>query len=139
MALSGSADAGERQATAMRTLAVSYLDVGLAVAVALIAIALGAPVVGCAVGAGGWILQRLVKIADASWARRLRDPRRQLGVSLFERFGRIWLLAGAIVLASLLGGRSSGLAAALIVFGAYTVGFVTNLLSGPPPPRERQS
>jgi hypothetical protein len=63
----------------------------------------------------------------------MREPRAALGVSLFERFGRIWLLAGAIVVAGLAGGRQGGLAAALIIFCAYTVRFVIGLVSGPPP------
>ena len=71
---------------------------------------------------------------DRSWARRLREPRAQLGVSLFERFGRIWLLAGVIVVAGVVGGRRDGLAAAIIIFVAYTIPFVIGLI-GPPPSR----
>ena len=114
-------------------LGLRYLDVVFAVIAAIAAIALGAPALGCALGAGGWVLQRLVQAVDRSWARRLREPRAQLGVSLFERFGRIWLLAGAIVVAGLVGGRTDGLAAAIIIFCAYTIRFVIGLVSGPPP------
>jgi hypothetical protein len=114
-------------------LALRYLDVVFAVIAAAVAIALGAPALGCALGGGGWVLQRLVQTVDRAWAGRLREPRAQLGISLFERFGRIWLLAGAIVVAGLAGGRSDGLAAAIIIFCAYTIRFVIGLLSGPPP------
>jgi hypothetical protein len=114
-------------------LALRYLDVVFAVIAAAVAIALGGPVLGCALGGGGWVLQRLVQVVDRSWARRLREPRAQLGVSLFERFGRIWLLAGVIVIAALAGGRRDGLAAAIIIFCAYTIRFVIGLVSGPPP------
>jgi hypothetical protein len=114
-------------------LALRYIDVVFAVIAAAVAIALGAPVLGCALGAGGWALQRLVQVIDRRWARRLREPRAQLGVSLFERFGRIWLLAGAIVVAGLAGGRGDGLAAAIIIFCAYTIRFVIGLVTGPPP------
>ena len=112
--------------------ALRYLDVGVAVIAAIAGIALGAPVLGCALGGGCWVLQRVVQAADRRWARQMREPRAALGVSLFERFGRIWLLAGAIVVAGLVGGRKDGLAAALIIFCAYTIRFVIGLVSGPP-------
>jgi len=38
-----------------------------------------------------------------------------------------------IVVAGLAGGRKDGLAAALIIFGAYTIRFVVGLVTGPPP------
>ena len=63
----------------------------------------------------------------------MREPRAALGVSLFERFGRIWLLAGAIIVAGSPAAAADGLAAALIIFGAYTIPFVIGLVSGPPP------
>jgi hypothetical protein len=132
LAVETAVGAGQRRVI-MDMLALRYLDVGFAVIAAVAAIALGAPVLGCALGGGGWALQRAVQVADRAWARRLREPHAQLGVSLFERFGRIWLLAGAIVLAGVVGGRSDGLAAALIIFGAYTIRFVIGLASGPPP------
>jgi len=113
--------------------ALRYLDVIVAVLAAVVAIALGAPVLGCALGAGCWVLQRGVQAVDRRFAREMSSPRAALGISLFERFGRIWLLAGAIVVAGLAGGRKDGLAAALIIFCAYTIRFVIGLVSGPPP------
>jgi hypothetical protein len=113
-------------------IALTYLDVVVVVIAAPVAIALGAPTLGCALGAGGWILQRLVHWADRRWTARLREPRKQLGANLFEAFGRIWLLAGAIIIAGAVGHRSDGLAAALIIFGAYSVAFVIRVVSGPP-------
>jgi hypothetical protein len=132
LAVEAAVGAGQRQ-VAIHMLALRYLDVLFAVIAAVVAIALGAPALGCAVGAGGWVLQRLVQAVDRGWARRMREPRAALGISLFERFGRIWLLAGAIVVAALAGGRSDGLAAAIIIFCAYTIRFVIGLVSGPPP------
>jgi hypothetical protein len=133
LAIGAAVDAGQRRVAGFQVLTLRYLDVVVAVIAAIAAIALGAPVLGCALGGGGWLLQRLVQVIDRNWARRLREPRAQLGVSLFERFGRIWLLAGAIVVAGVAGGRKDGLAATIIIFCAYTVRFVTGLVSGPPP------
>ncbi|HTW13289.1 MAG TPA: hypothetical protein VME01_11125 [Solirubrobacteraceae bacterium] len=111
---------------------VRYLDVVLVVVALPVALALGAPALGCAVGSGAWIVQRILAQADRRWIRNTTEPRTQLGLNLFEAFGRIWLLAGAIVAAALIGGRVDGLAAAVTVFAAYTVAFAIRVLSGPP-------
>jgi hypothetical protein len=118
------------------TMILRYLDVALVAVVAIPALALGAPVFGYAVGAGAWILQRIVAATDRRLVRNAgASPHRQVWFNLFEAFGRIWLLAGAILLAALAGGRADGLTAALLILGAYSIAFAVRLLSGPPPPR----
>jgi hypothetical protein len=116
---------------------VRYLDVVVVAVLAGPLIALGAPAFGVLVGAGAWIAQRALQAADKRLLARFNDPVRRLGMSFFEAFGRIWLLAGAIVLAGVVGGRSDGLAAVLVIFGAYSIAFVIRLMSGPPPRREQ--
>jgi len=111
-----------------------YFDVVLVVLLAAPALALGAPTLGYAIGAGAWIIQRIVAQLDRRWVGKAAAPRAQLGFNLFEAFGRIWLLAGAIVLAGVAGGRSDGLTAAVVIFCAYSVAFVIRVFSGPPPP-----
>lgn len=112
------------------------LDVVLVVVAAAPALALGAPTFGYIVGGGAWLLQRLVQATDRHWAARFRgDPTTQAGVHIFEAFGRIWLLAGAIVLAGVVGHRVDGLTAALVIFGAYSMAFAIRLLSGQPEER----
>jgi hypothetical protein len=108
---------------------VAGIDVVLVVVAAVVAIAAGAPALGALIGAG------IVAFVDRRWADSMRTPRQQVTVSLFERFGRIWLLAGGIIAAGLIGGRRDGLTAALFVFVAYTVVFVIKLFSGPPEAR----
>jgi len=108
-----------------------FLDVALVVVGAAVALSLGAPSVGYAIGGGTWILQRLVQELDQRWLARMRQPVRQLGYRLFEAFGRIWLLAGGIIVAGVIA-RADGLTAALVIFGAYTVRFAIRVLSGPP-------
>lgn len=116
-----------------------YLDVVLVAIVAIPAIALGVPTFGYLVGGGAWILQRIIAVADRRLLDRATDAsgdfRRQLGLNLFEPFVRIWLLAGAIVIAGVVGHRADGLTAAIVIFGAYSVAFAVRLASGPPPPR----
>jgi hypothetical protein len=131
---------GAGAALRRRSLAVlRYLDVVLVVVATPVALMLGAPAFGYAVGAGAWVLQRVLAQADRRWIGRPSEPRTQLGLSLFEAFGRIWLLAGAIILAGVVGGRADGLTAALVIFAAYSVAFAIRVITGPPtrpaPPR----
>jgi hypothetical protein len=118
------------------TVILRYLDVALVAVVAIPALVLGAPVFGYVVGAAAWILQRIVGATDRRLMSKVTDdPRTQVGFNLFERFGRIWLLAGGIVVAGVAGQRADGLTAALVIFGAYSIAFAVRLASGPPPPR----
>ena len=111
---------------------VRYLDL-LALAIATpIAIAMGVPLLGFLVGALAWVGQRVLAHFDTRWIKRAREPRTQLGLNLFEAFGRIWLLAGAIVAAGVIGGRADGLTAAITIFGAYSELFAVKVLAGPP-------
>ncbi len=117
--------------------AFQYLDVIIVVIGALIAVLLGAPSLGVIVGAIGWILQRGLQVLDRRFTSRMRDPRRQVGINVTESFGRIFLLAAAIIVAGVAGGRADGLAAAVLIFAAYTVAFFIRIASGPPPEREQ--
>jgi len=97
-----------------------------------VAIALGAPALGSAIGAVAWLAQRVLAQVDRNWIRSAAEPRTQLGLNLFEAFGRIWLLAAAIIAAALLGGRQDGLTASLVIFAAYTVALAVRVITGPP-------
>jgi hypothetical protein len=112
-----------------------YLDLVAVVIAVPAALALGAPLFGCLVGAGGWVVQRILAGVDRRWLNRSAE--RRFGLPLFEAFGRIWLLAGAIVLAGAAGDRADGLTAALMIFGAYSVAFAMRLLDGRPEGPER--
>jgi hypothetical protein len=108
-----------------------YLDVILVVLAVPVALALGAPVVGVVVSAAAWLIQRLLARAGQRWIAG-RGPDARFGLNLVDGFGRIWLLAAAIVLAAVIGGRRDGLAAALLIFGAYSIAFAMRLVSGRP-------
>lgn len=109
-----------------------YLDVVVVAVAAIPALILGAPVLGYLLGAGAWIVQRLIQINEYRLTPRMDTPQKQLGVHLFEAFGRIWLLAIAIIVAGVAGHRADGLTAALVIFGAYSIAFTIRVLSGPP-------
>jgi hypothetical protein len=109
----------------------AYLDVVLVVLAAPVAIALGASPLGYLIAAGAWVLQRVLQQFDRRWiAARGTDAR--FGLNLVDGFGRIWLLAGAIVLAAIIGGRSDGLTAALLIFCVYSIAFAMRVVEGRP-------
>jgi hypothetical protein len=109
-----------------------HLDVVVVLIATPVAISLGAPALGVILAAGAWVVQRVLAHVDGRWIRNTREPGRQMGLNLFEAFGRIWLLAGAIVAAGLIGTRADGLAAALVVFAAYSIAFAMRLIDGRP-------
>ncbi len=125
-----------KAAPATHSVTTAYLDVVAVVVAAVPALVLGAPALGYLVGAGGWILSRVAQVTDRHFTARVSDPVRRAGANLFEAFGRIWLLAGAIVIAALVGGHRDGLTAAVVILVAYSIVFVIRLMSGPPPARE---
>jgi hypothetical protein len=115
------------------------LDVPFVVIGAIIALVLGAPALGVTVGAAGWLLQRALQVVDRGLTARIDDSLRRAGIRSAEAFGRIWLLAGAIIVAAVVGGHKDGLAAAITIFATYSVAFGQRIFNGPPAPeREHQ-
>jgi hypothetical protein len=108
-----------------------YVDVAVVIIAAVPALALGAPVLGYVIGAITWIVQRVLQGFDVRFTGKLREPRAQLGVSLFESFGRIWLLAIGIIVAGVAGSRPDGLTAAIVIFAAYSIAFALRVVTGP--------
>ncbi len=134
MVVDADATHAERSGAVLRHLPLlvwRYLDVVLVVVAVAPALALGAPALGCLFGAVGWLLQRAVAVTDRRWTRKVVAPVKRLGVDLFEAFGRIWLLAGVIVAAALVGGRRDGLTAAVVIFCAYSVAFAVRVITHP--------
>jgi uncharacterized MAPEG superfamily protein len=115
--------------------ALQYLDVIFVIVGAIIALIVGAPSLGVIIGALAWILQRAMQVIDNRLTARVDDSLRRAGVRTFEAFGRIWLLAAAIIVSAAVGDHKDGLAAAIVIFAAYSVAFVIRLMSGPPPER----
>jgi hypothetical protein len=127
-----SSGAGARAVLPRRsTVILRYLDVVLVVIAVPVALALGAPAVGVLVSAAAWLVQRVLAGAGQRWIAGRGDDAR-FGLNLVDGFGRIWLLAGAIVIAAVVGGRRDGLAAALLIFCAYSIAFAMRLVSGRP-------
>jgi hypothetical protein len=107
-----------------------HLDLVFVVLATPLALALGAPVLGVLVGAGGWLVQRALAVGVRRLIVKAAEPGSRLGLNFIDAFGRIWLLAGAIIIAGVVGGRSDGLAAALLIFGAYSLALAVRLARG---------
>jgi hypothetical protein len=92
---------------------------------------------GYAVAAGAWLLQRAVQYAvDRRTATALRAGNRRgaFGALAATTLGRVWFIALAILLVGKLGDREDGLAAALLCLALVTLYLsgtaVARLISG---------
>jgi hypothetical protein len=105
-----------------------YLDVVLVVAAFPFVALAGLPLLGYAVGAVAWILQRAAGVALERQAAKTTEIRRQIGLNLGGTLARAWIVGGAILAVGLAGEREDGLTAAVLVFVAFTVYFALSLI-----------
>jgi hypothetical protein len=109
---------------------VRYLDIVLLVLAAPIVILMGGPVLGYAVGAGVWIVQRIAQAwLDAAGHRT--DAKTAVGLKFGSMVGRTWLVAIAILAVGLTAEREDGFTAAVVCLAAYTVHLATALILRP--------
>jgi hypothetical protein len=111
--------------------ALAYFDVVLLVVAAPIMLLIGVPAVGYLVGAGAWILLRLVGIAVDRAAAAADDARREAGLRLAYLLGRLFLLAIAVILVRKDAGRDDGLTALLVIVFAFTMQLVLTFFFRP--------
>jgi hypothetical protein len=104
-----------------------FLDVSLVLATAPLVLLSGMPRLGYAVGAGAWVLTRAGSALLQARARRAGSVASRAGLQLAAMMSRVWLVAGAVLLARYAGGRDDGIMAAALVLGAFTVYFATSL------------
>jgi hypothetical protein len=109
---------------------VRYLDVVLIVLAAPFVVLLELPVLGYAVGAGVWILTRVLEAMLEQSARR-SDMRRAIGVKVGSMIGRVWLIGIGILAVGLAADREDGFTAAVVCLAAYTVHLATALILRP--------
>jgi hypothetical protein len=109
---------------------VRHLDVVLLVLAAPFVVLLGLPVLGYAVGAGVWILSRVLE-AVLEHSARGADLRRAIGVKVGSMVGRVWLIGIGILAVGLAAEREDGFTAALVCLAAYTIHLATTLVLRP--------
>lgn len=99
------------------------LDLLVLVAALPVFLLAGAPIAGYLATGAAWIIGRIgADYASRRSVQALRESNRTaaLGVTAFATMGRVWLLAGAILLVGLLGEREAGLAGAVLAFALVT-------------------
>ena len=106
-----------------------WLDVILVVLAAPFVVLMGLPVLGYAVGALAWILNRGIGVWVERMAARQGDVRRAVGLNLGALIARSWLVGLSILAVGLAGEREDGLTAAVLLLAAFTLYFVTSLLT----------
>jgi hypothetical protein len=109
---------------------VRYLDVVLIVLAAPFVVLLELPVLGYAVGAGVWILTRVIEAVLEQSARR-SDMRRAIGVRVGGMIARVWLIGIGVLAVGLAADREDGFTAAVVCLAAYTVHLATALILRP--------
>ena len=106
-----------------------WLDVVLVVLAAPFVVLMGLPVLGYTIGAAAWIANRLIGVGVERLAGGQQDVRRAVGMNLFALIARSWLVGLTILAVGLAGEREDGLTAAILVLAAFTLYFVTSLLT----------
>ena len=106
-----------------------WLDVVLVVLAAPFVVLMDLPVLGYVVGASAWIVNRLIGVGVEKLAGGQQDVRRAVGLNLFALIARSWLVGLTILAVGLAGEREDGLMAAILVLAAFTLYFVTSLLT----------
>jgi hypothetical protein len=106
-----------------------WLDVILVVLAAPFVVLMDLPVLGYTVGALAWILNRGIGVWVERIAARQGDVRRAVGLNLGALIARSWLVGLSILAVGLAGEREDGLTAAVLLLAAFTLYFVTSLLT----------
>ncbi|HXR29620.1 MAG TPA: hypothetical protein VN752_00590 [Solirubrobacterales bacterium] len=102
-----------------------YVDLLVLVASLAVFLLGGLPLLGFAVGAAAWLVQRGIQaLASRRASAELAAGNRQRAMATIATttLGRVWLMATAVLLVGL-AEREAGLAAAVLVAALFTVSF----------------
>ena len=108
-----------------------YLDIVLVVVGAPILILIGASAVGYAVGAGAWIVLRLVGVGLDRYLAASDDARKEISLRLAYLIARIFLLAIAVILVRKSDGKDAALTTLGVVVFAFTVALAVSFTQRP--------
>jgi hypothetical protein len=100
-----------------------YVDLVVLAASLAVFLLGGLPMLGFAVGAAAWLIQRGIQVLAARRAAvELAAGRRQraMAVVATTTLGRVWLMAMAVLIVGLVE-REAGLAAAILVAALFTI------------------
>ncbi len=108
-----------------------YFDVIILVAAAPIMILIGVPATGYLIGAGAWIVLRLIGIGVERAASETTDANRAIGLRLGYMLGRLFALAIAVILVRKSDGQDAGLACLAVIVVAFTIQLFISALTRP--------
>jgi hypothetical protein len=101
-------------------------------------IAAGLPLLGYAAGAGAWLLQRAIQLLANRRAKDSDDPKIVAGIAAGSMIARGWIAALTIFGVGIATDDETGLSAALVFIGVFTVYFTVNLILRPFDEAERK-
>lgn len=107
----------------------SFFDVAVLVVAAPIMLLIGVPAVGYGVGAGAWIVLRLIGLGVDRAAEEARAMNQAVGLRLGFMLGRLFALAIAVIVVRNNAGQGAGLACLAVVVFAFTVYLATMALT----------
>ena len=102
---------------------IRYADLALLAAAVPVFLVADLPMLGYAVIAAAWIVQRLVLAAAqrrAAASLAAGERRAAVGVTAASTLGRVWFVALCVLLVGVLGDREDGLAAAVLAAVLFT-------------------
>ncbi len=108
-----------------------YVDLIALVAALAVFLLGGFPMLGFAVGAAAWLVQRGIQMLvarRASDALAQGDRQKAMGMIAATTLARVWLMATAVLLVGL-AERRAGLAAAILVAVLFTISFAAQGLA----------
>ena len=108
-----------------------YFDIALLVVAAPILLLIGVSAVGYGVGAGAWIVLRMVGVAVDRYASNIKELARSTGIRLGYMLGRLFALAITVVLVRKAYGQDAGLACLSVIVAAFTVQLAISALTRP--------
>ena len=89
------------------------------------------PLLGYAVAAAAWLVQRAINTFATRRAQASDDPRTVVGLLAGSMIGRGWLVAGSIFAVGVAGAREDGLAAAILSIALFTIYFSAQMVVRP--------
>lgn len=106
-----------------------YLDIFVVISAAPFVVLAGLPVLGYAVAAVAWVIQRVIAISVDRYAHEQEDVRRAVGLNVGALLIRVWILGLAIVLVGTQGSDEDGLAACITALTALTTYFAAMIMA----------
>ncbi len=108
-----------------------YIDLVLLAVAAPLLLLMGVSATGYGVGAGAWVVLRLLGVALERYLSKSADARREISLRLAYLLARVFLLALAVILLRRGAGRDAALTGLLVIVFAFTVQLAVSFIERP--------